>query len=125
MQTIYALSYNTNQGSPPEHLVVDYKQDANPYVARYGNNWRNVIRGTTGMKKYVHINVLVQHMHDETEKAFKETTHELTWNFYHDAFSLMSSKECHQHMTEVDIMKKWILPENGLNRGLNYENKLV
>eukprot|EP00957_Ditylum_brightwellii_P162701 12389721-Ditylum_brightwellii.AAC.1 len=26
---------------------------------------------------------------------------------------------------EADIMKRWIMPENGLDRGLNYENKLV
>eukprot|EP00957_Ditylum_brightwellii_P030491 2309257-Ditylum_brightwellii.AAC.1 len=59
------------------------------------------------------------------EKATKGTTHELTWNFYHDVPSLMSSKECHQHMMKADIMKRWTMPENGLNRGLNYENKLV
>eukprot|EP00957_Ditylum_brightwellii_P180917 13783617-Ditylum_brightwellii.AAC.1 len=47
------------------------------------------------------------------------------YNTYHDALSLMSSKECRQHMMEADIMKRWIMPENSLNRGLNYENQLV
>mmetsp|Transcript_28139 Transcript_28139/g.41539 ORF Transcript_28139/g.41539 Transcript_28139/m.41539 type:complete len:152 (-) Transcript_28139:13-468(-) len=28
-------------------------------------------------------------------------------------------------MTEAGIIKRLIMPENGLNRGLNYENKLV
>ena len=86
-------------------------------MARYGEErWREIIRGTKGMKKYVSINQLVQHMYDKTGKVFKGTTHERTWKFYHNALSLMSAKECCLHMEQTGILKRWILPEEGLNK---------
>ena len=64
-------------------------------------------------------------MHDEMEKVFKGTTHECTWKFYRDALSLMSAEECHLHMEQTGILKRWILPEEGLNKKKKYEGRLI
>ncbi len=77
------------------------------------------------MNKYVSINVLVKLMHDETQRVFQGTTHKHTWMFYHNALSLMSSKECQQYMDETGMVKQWIMPKQGLNRDCRYEGKVV
>eukprot|EP00957_Ditylum_brightwellii_P037319 2824539-Ditylum_brightwellii.AAC.1 len=95
-------------------------------MSRYGKErWREIIRCTAGMRKYVSINQLVQHMHNKMEKVFKCTTHECTWKFYHDALSLMSAKECCFHMEHTGILKRWILPEEGLNKKEKYKGRLI
>ena len=105
VETLYAASSKASLGSPPADTVIDYRTADSPYERRYGEGWRDVIRSTTHMKKYVSINVLVKHMHDETQRVFQGTTHEDTWMFYHDALSLMTSKECQQYMVETGMMR--------------------
>eukprot|EP00957_Ditylum_brightwellii_P037669 2848673-Ditylum_brightwellii.AAC.1 len=77
------------------------------------------------MKKYVSINQLVQHIHNKTEKVFKGTMNERTWKCYHDALSLMSEKECCLHMEQTGNLKRWILPEEGLNKKEKYKGRLI
>ena len=78
--------------------MLDHRKKDNPYESRFGAEWREKIRKMLALSKYVSINEMVKHMHDETEKAFKGTTHESDWMFYHDALSLMTCKETHAWM---------------------------
>ena len=93
---------------------VDYRRQPNPYEARYGNNWREVIENSTFLKGYTCITHLIHHMVCETKKVFKGTTHENSCLFYHDALSLMTAKATRQWMKNEGYEKMWILPENNL-----------
>eukprot|EP00957_Ditylum_brightwellii_P194576 14820725-Ditylum_brightwellii.AAC.2 len=86
-------------GNPPITVDIDYQKCENPYNARYGGErLREVIRGTT---------------------------HNYTWTFCHDALSLMSAKESCLHMGKTGILKRWIMPEEGLNKKEKYDGKLI
>ena len=63
-------------------------------------------------------------MYTETKKAFEGTTHADIFFFYHDALALMTAKETKQWMNEQGILKHWILPELGLNKGTRYEDRV-
>eukprot|EP00957_Ditylum_brightwellii_P158048 12030873-Ditylum_brightwellii.AAC.1 len=41
---------------------------------------------------------------------------------YHDALTLMTATETKQWMEERGILKHWILPKQGLNKGTQYKN---
>ena len=49
------------------------------------------------------------------------TSHAGDFFFYHDALSLMTAKETRKWMSEKGFMKKWLVPQNGVNGGTRYE----
>jgi hypothetical protein len=49
------------------------------------------------------------------QRGFLKATHEDDWLFYHDALWLTTAKETVKYMKEKDYLKRWILPELGLN----------
>ena len=58
------------------------------------------------------------------------TKHENDWVFYHDALSLMTSRECKDWMVSkkignVSYMDKWLVPCNGCNAGTKYYGRPV
>eukprot|EP00957_Ditylum_brightwellii_P192026 14618430-Ditylum_brightwellii.AAC.1 len=67
VDTLYDASPKASLGSPPVDIVIDFRKADNPYEQQYGEGWSDAIRSTTNMKKYVIINVLVKHMHNETQ----------------------------------------------------------
>ena len=73
------------------------------------------------MKKFVSICLLISHMYEKTKNAFLGTHHQGDFYFYHDVLSLMTSKETTQWMESKNILKHWILPEQGLKKGARYE----
>jgi hypothetical protein len=122
------------QGAFPVSRVVDYKLEANPYLALHGDQWEIEITKTTAMQKYACISELVTHMIHASAAIFKGTTHEWTWMMLHDALSLMTSIECRAWMetqilhgpTEAQnrtFLDCWILPEQGLNAGTVYAKR--
>ena len=82
----------------------------------------NKIQQSVHMKKYMSICSLVLHMYTATKQAFSGTQHENDFLFYHDALSLMTSRETIEWMAEQNILQHWILPQQGLNKGTRYEN---
>ena len=65
-------------------------------------------------------------MMEKADEVMKGTVFENDWYFYHDALSLMTSKDCLHWMKETNfngksIFDRWILPIN-INKGTRYEN---
>ena len=54
---------------------------------------------------------MIEHMASETKSVFKITTHKNYCLFYHEALSLMESKETHKCMKEKGYKSMWILPK--------------
>ena len=77
------------------------------------------------MKKTVYINDIVHNIYLKIDKVFNGTKGEKTWMLYHDALSLMTSKECKKIMEERGILDRWILSELVLNGGTPYANRTV
>ena len=93
---------------------IDFRKASNPYLARYGNAWREICEGTHFMKQYCCVTKMVDHIFEETRKTFLNTTHEKDWMLYHDALSLMTAKECRSYMKAKGYEEHWILPEENL-----------
>ena len=71
------------------------------------------------------ITELVQTIHDHSEAAFKGTTHEDDWYFYHDALSQMTAKSTVRWMKQRNIYRRWLIPLNGCNCGTVYVYQTV
>ena len=73
---------------------------------------------------------LVDFMVDECERLMAGTVHERDWFFYHDALSLLTSKECRQYMRDTykggtSVYDRWLIPKNNLNLNTLYHEKCV
>ena len=79
-------------GSEPE--PGNYLSAANPYEARYGENWESEIKKVKSMTKYCDVHDLVSHIHDVTRDAFKGTRYKETYLFYHDVLISTTDKDC-------------------------------
>jgi len=98
------------------HQIEDYRKAENPYLARYGEaQWREKINNSVFMSKYMCVKELVRDIHDRTKEAFKGTTHEDDWYFYHDALSQMTAKTTVEWMKQEGYYKRWLIPQLGLN----------
>ena len=102
----------------------------NPYKARYGDTWEEEIAKTSRMKKYCDIRSLVTHIFEESANVMKGTKHENDFVVYHDALNFMYAKENKAWMKQQMIngrsyYKIWVLPENDLNSGTNYDGRPV
>ena len=95
------------------HAMVDYRLAENPYQAKYGGNWRSVIGSTVFMKRYMCVTELVRKMYEASEIAFRGTTHEDTWFFYHDALAQMTAKSTIQWMKDNTNYNRWLIPQLG------------
>lgn len=104
---------NVEPGSPPE--PTDWRKDANPYHARYGDRWEEEMKKSKAFKPFRWVMELVEHIVVESKKFFTGTEHEDSWFFYHDALSIMTEKCTVLWMKEKDYYKHWILPQLGLN----------
>ena len=65
------------------------------------------------------------HMVSETKKAYANTEYANNCFFYHDALTQMNSPATTRWMKEEDILKYWILPEQGCNAGTAYYDHAV
>jgi hypothetical protein len=101
-------------GDAPE--VTDYRKAANPYEARYGDDWVLKIRETNFMSAYVCVTELVEWIVESTKKMFQGTTHEDDWVFYHDALSQLTANETVIWMKAKGYYDRWIHPLNKLHQ---------
>ena len=58
---------------------------------------------------------MVEYMITCMTDYFAGTGLEDEWCIYHDALSIMCKKECCKWMAKKGYLKRWILPELGLN----------
>lgn len=89
---------------PPK---IDYRMAENPYEAKFGQDWENQI-ATSSHVKCISVAKLVDHIYKETKQIFQDTTCKDNWMFYHDALSLMTSKDCIEYMKEKGYYEQWI-----------------
>ena len=92
----------------------DYREDTNPYFARYKNRWKKEIATTLFMQPFVEITDMIEYMMEECRRVMNGTKHQEDWMFYHDALSLMTLKETRRWMQEKDYLQRWLLPVNDL-----------
>jgi hypothetical protein len=90
--------------------------DWNPYRSKFGADWGERIKNTAAMKKNRSVRELFQHIVEESKRLCGEGCF-----FYHDALSLMTSKETRDWARQEGHLKHWILPEQGLNKGTDWE----
>ena len=103
--------------------VVDYRQAANPYLARYGDDREKEIQCSPTLKKYRCITDMVEHIDEESRRAFVGTRYEGNYFFYHDALTQMTDGRCVEWMKAKGIYDRWIKPELGLNDEIWAEKK--
>ena len=107
---------------PPEK---DHRKASNPYLSRYGvDSWNQKVRDTPTMKAIVDIEVMVEHIFEESKAHFEGTVYKDNWFFYHDALSLMTAGETVEWMKFKGYYKHWILPQNALNIHIPYFKKV-
>lgn len=68
--------------------TVDHRKAPNPYLSRYGDQWREIIKGS--IKGHVCVTDLIEHMMKESARIMKGTVYDDTWMLYHDALSLVN-----------------------------------
>jgi hypothetical protein len=94
----------------------DYRTKANPYEARYGDEWERKIEQTCFMTQYTCVTHLVEWIVSSSKKMFEGTTHEDDWVFYHDALCQLTAKETINWLKEKGWYDRWIHPINGLHQ---------
>ena len=82
------------------------------------------------MRRICCITDMIWHIVVKSSQIFKGTTNKNNWVFYHDALSLMTSKECINWMQNKKykgktLYERWLLPTNNLNKGTRYESTVV
>ena len=86
---------------------IDYRKFPNPYLARFGPNWRMHLKKASSMSRFADARDLIDHIVAETIRAGKK-------HFYHDALCLMTCKESIAYMAEKGVLHMWIRPQLGL-----------
>ena len=109
----------------PEDLVTDHTEADNPYASLYGDNeWEDEIRRTGAVRGVETIRNLDKYMVEAAMDVYKDT--EIKPMIWHDSLSLfMATKNMDWMATQhTSDGRKWrdlfILPEAGLNDGLQY-----
>ena len=105
--------------------VTDYRKAANPYLARYGDDWEAKIRQDIRTAGKVCITELILHMRDATAAAYAGTEFARTYLIYHDALTQLTYKKTRAWMEKEGIMKHWLLPVGECNAGTVYYGRPV
>ena len=110
--------------------IIDHSRTHNPYFSRFRDDWEDAIKVTTALSPFISINTIVMQIIQHADEVMKNTNHLDDWVFYHDALSLMTSKECIAWMKStifkgIPIFNRWLLPEKGLNSGMRYNETVV
>ena len=127
---LHALTSAAKPGSCPNHSGVDHRLADNPYESKYKESWMNHIRQSTALKPFRPITDLVDFMMKESKALMANTVHANDWFFYHDALSLLTSKECRQYMENtyfdgIRAYDKWLIPTKDVNVGTKYNGRCV
>ena len=85
--------------------VIDHRKAPNPYLRRYGDDWRQHIRHDIRKDGHVCIMEVVEHMNSATAKFFEGTEFADSYFFYHDALKQLTCKRTKRWLTESGIIK--------------------
>ena len=105
--------------------VIDHRREANPYLSRYGDEWKDHIRTDIRRSGSVCITELIHHMDDCTRAAYDGTEWEGNYYWYHDALSQLTCKRTKAYMIEKGLLKRWLLPVGPCNEGTVYFGRPV
>ena len=134
---VMAVKKVEDQVMPRNFDVTDFRKAANPFEARYGDQWRLKIAETKSMRKHECVTKMWLHVLQETAKVFQGTTHEDDWLVYHDALTHLTDKSTVAWMKthtidgrptsdeSTAIYCRWLLPMKGLNDGGRYASRPV
>ena len=108
------------------YAIIDYRKQANPYKAKFGEEWLMAIDESVALSPYVCVTDLIDHVIRESQSIMNGTTYEKNWFFYHDALSLMTANQSRDWMSKQKhgnktYLERWLLPFNGMNKGTQYE----
>jgi hypothetical protein len=76
---------------------MEYIHTANPYKARYNDEWREKLPGSFAITS---IQVLVDHVIDEGNRLFADTRFKNTWTIYHDALPQWWERRTQEYIGE-------------------------
>ncbi len=107
--------------------TIDYRTYDNPWEARYGPTWRDVMRASSDMSGHVCITELIMHMVRTCADHVRGTPYEGKGWFFHDALSQLTCKDTTEWMktTEFEGRSVWsyyIHPELGCNEGTAFDH---
>jgi hypothetical protein len=57
----------------PSCVVIYHRKQANPYLSRYGSDWKEYLRKCSSMSRFKCITEKVYHMKDEIDRVMKGT----------------------------------------------------
>jgi hypothetical protein len=120
-----AISEQANEGSIPDRIRKDHKQDENPYLSQYGREmWMTEVRQCSALLGYRCVLEMIDHIDNETKIVMKVTPYEGKGLWYHDALSLMTCNKSIHYMKEKGIFKNWLLPLGRLQEGTRYHESI-
>jgi hypothetical protein len=106
----------------PDPMVLNHTKAENPYLSKFGEaDWKSRVQQSFNVKKYCCVLDLAEYMVAEGYKLYPDGNF---W-FYHDALSLLTSKETRIEMEKRGILRHWILPQLGLNGGTAFAGRPV
>jgi hypothetical protein len=118
----YQAVASTSEITTPPNLITNYRKEANPYLARFGQRlWKKEIDQSITLRSTLCITSYIIHMWEQTALAMHGTIHQDDWLVYHDALSLMTAKRTMEWMENTrtpdgkKYIHRWILPELGCN----------
>ena len=88
--------------------VIDHCLSDSPYESLYGEDWKKYIAKSDACKVHVCVTEMVEHIIQASAKLMKGTKHEEDWVFYHDALSVMTSRDTIDWMREKDYLRQYI-----------------
>ena len=87
----------------------------NSYESKFGFEWKDKVRNSVQMRRFMSINTLIDHIFSSSAKVFKGTKYEANWKVYHDALTMFVSEDSLKYMRSKGYYPHLILQQNGLN----------
>ena len=85
---------------------VDHRAASNPYRSKFGDNWEMHLQSSPTFSNSACICQYIEHIMTESARIMKDTIHEKTWMVYHDALSIMTSKNTKEWMREKGYLER-------------------
>ena len=105
-------------GDSPYPIAFDWVVgNTNPYLARYGDSWRDEIKkvSRSGLTRVKCVTELIIHIDTTTKNAYKDTPYKDNYFWAHDALSQMCDDDAIEWMKEEGYYDRWITPEMKCN----------
>ena len=118
LKTYQLQAVTATRGDCPFPKRFDWVEgNSNPYLARFGDNWREEMKkfSRSGLTRFCCVTELIEHIDRETKKIYKDTPYENNYYWAHDALNQMCSSECKEWMKTNGYFDRWIKPELGCN----------